>query len=471
MKKTVNVNHRINHLLKASLFSFLSFIIVGCDDSSSQVSQPQPENRIGIWERQGYGDILQVDDSGALLYQYTQTSCLQSEYVDNHELADIFTQASLSEDENELTVRQAENPAFVTQFKRLIQLPEVCSDSQIITAHSPAITFEHFWQTFADHYAFFDKRGVDWQAVYEQYQPLIHENLTEQALFELLSEMLDPLDDGHINLISAFEDFSPEKYKGVTKALLEAFAKQSEYDDIQDYADILSQQYNHNLSNYFDENSEVDSEVFRWGIIDNSVGYLRIRAMVLDEDNSVASNISALTKIMDQAMAALADTQAIVIDLRDNNGGDDAIALAIAGYFIDQPIEVVSKFARTEHQQTPVISASVAPASSVYSNPIAIISASDTASSAEVFLIAMKARSEVFIVGENSNGALSDTLSKGLPNGWQFTLSNEVYLDQAGQSFEVTGIVPDSYVSVFSIASIAKGENVALEAALQILGF
>ena len=37
-------------------------------------------------------------------------------------------------------------------------------------------------------------------------------------------------------------------------------------------------------------------------------------------------------------------------------------------------------------------------------------------------------------------------LDKTLPNGWEFSLSNEIYLDNNGKNYEHTGITPDILV-------------------------
>lgn len=79
--------------------------------------------------------------------------------------------------------------------------------------------------------------------------------------------------------------------------------------------------------------------------------------------------------------------------------------------------------------------------------------------------------SPVTIIGEPSNGALSDVLDKALPNDWSFGLSNEVYLDQSGKSHEVTGIIPQTEVVLYSIDDLENERNSAIEAGLKILGF
>ena len=63
-------------------------------------------------------------------------------------------------------------------------------------------------------------------------------------------------------------------------------------------------------------------------------------------------------------------------------------------------------------------------------------------------------------------GILSDILGKPLPNGWSVGLSNEVYLDAEGVSFEGAGVTPDSEVPVFSVEAIQAGVDPALDLAL-----
>ena len=61
-------------------------------------------------------------------------------------------------------------------------------------------------------------------------------------------------------------------------------------------------------------------------------------------------------------------------------------------------------------------------------------------------------------------------LGKTLPNGWLFTLSNEVYRDSLGVSHEAVGRAPEVAVPVFSLADLNAGRNSALDKALTLLG-
>ena len=69
------------------------------------------------------------------------------------------------------------------------------------TASLPEQSFESFWQTFEDRYAFFKLRGIDWQAAYNKYRPMVNKNTTDDSLFAILSRMVAPFHDDHINII------------------------------------------------------------------------------------------------------------------------------------------------------------------------------------------------------------------------------------------------------------------------------
>ena len=46
-------------------------------------------------------------------------------------------------------------------------------------------------------------------------------------------------------------------------------------------------------------------------------------------------------------------------------------------------------------------------------------------------------------IGSHTNGAISDALQKTLPNGWHFSLSNEIYTDNNDKYYENIGIPVD----------------------------
>ena len=50
---------------------------------------------------------------------------------------------------------------------------------------------------------FLEAKGIDWDAVHDKYSPLIIPTMSNDDLFDILSQMLYILKDGHVNLSSA----------------------------------------------------------------------------------------------------------------------------------------------------------------------------------------------------------------------------------------------------------------------------
>jgi C-terminal processing protease CtpA/Prc len=79
--------------------------------------------------------------------------------------------------------------------------------------------------------------------------------------------------------------------------------------------------------------------------------------------------------------------------------------------------------------------------------------------------MAMKACPKLTTLGETTLGILSDNLYKRLPNGWEISLSNEVYEAPNGRVYEAIGIAPDVEALVFD----PKGFGVAVDRALDLI--
>lgn len=67
-------------------------------------------------------------------------------------------------------------------------------------ANNPEAIFENLWTTFNEEYAPFEERNVNWQVQYDNFRPLVNSTTTDDELFSIISQMLTPLDDGHVTL-------------------------------------------------------------------------------------------------------------------------------------------------------------------------------------------------------------------------------------------------------------------------------
>jgi C-terminal processing protease CtpA/Prc len=97
-----------------------------------------------------------------------------------------------------------------------------------------------------------------------------------------------------------------------------------------------------------------------------------------------------------------------------------------------------------------------------------LLTSSLTVSAGEVFALAMSALPTVTVLGEPTQGILSDNLFHRLPSGWEVSLSNEVYETLDGRCFEGVGVPPASPLPRLGaeiLADLGAGLRIAVDRA------
>lgn len=76
-----------------------------------------------------------------------------------------------------------------------------------VSGNTPESNFESLWKIIDEQYCFLDYKnqeyGLDWNEVHSRYAQRITPSMTSAELFEVLSDMVNELRDGHVNLSSA----------------------------------------------------------------------------------------------------------------------------------------------------------------------------------------------------------------------------------------------------------------------------
>ena len=86
-----------------------------------------------------------------------------------------------------------------------------------MSIRDPEKNFELLWETFNKRYPFFQLRNVDWKKQRDTYRPRVTSKTSDDELFEIFCQMLDPLNDGHVELKTKASGhrkkrfFTPEK--------------------------------------------------------------------------------------------------------------------------------------------------------------------------------------------------------------------------------------------------------------------
>lgn len=483
--------------MKQPLYTFIAttFLITlslsGCNDSDHNDDYyitGDAKDYYGTWEQVGYGNVWVIDSKGAQRFQHTRQTCTQLPFLSNAELEAFPVGQSLIDkkikvNKQSFSALPLTDASFRRYFTRMDKLPAKCQADQLITTATPTQQFEIFWHSFNDYYAFFDKRGVDWQQQYTTYQPMINDAMSQEALFSVFSDMLAPIDDGHIALSAGGErGFSPEQPAQLTKDLQYGFQQQSEISTFEEYEARTHFAIRQVQASYLRDLKQAGGpdaapqKVTSWGKINGDIGFIQVDRMVGISNtlpgpgiNFVEEDLAAIKEIMALAVTDFKDVKALVIDVRSNEGGLDNVALAIANHFARERKQVLTKYTNNWQGRTRNVHAYLNPTSQQLHVPIAVLSSDLTASAAEVFLLAMRSIPEVTIIGERSDGVFSISMDKQLLNDMEVSLSNEIWLDHQEQNYEVSGVPVDIAVTAFDLDGFGNGKDTALEAAIDHL--
>lgn len=438
--------------------SILALIFFSCETKSQEVQQATKttaaENINGVWESIGYGRILEITDTTIYMYDINKVSCIPSDEVPRTYAENIM--GFSMNNKNILTIQMEINSY---EFTRLPKLPDLCTSITKEQKEDPLHNFESLWYTFQEQYSYFKERNIDWNAMKAKYQKQISSETTPLELYLILDEMLEELNDGHVGipvpdeLEEAYEAYKKEKNKTAKKTARAPI-------DIDEVTGDLMKQYVANVNDYH-------YGIVRWGTINEDIAMIQVNGMMImanydlpldDEEKAqevyemqseesahyAKDEIEGARFIMDSIIRNIKNTKACILDLRFNGGGHDEVALEILSHFTNKELEVFSKKAFvSEGKFTKPNIISIQPAKEIYKGQLYILTSHLSASATEILVLSsLVATPEAIRIGSNTEGIFSDILDKTLPNGWEYGLSNEIYLDTKGVNYENIGIPP-----------------------------
>ena len=307
----------------------------------------------------------------------------------------------------------------------------------------PEKTFEVFWQTFEDNYAFFKLRNIDWKATYKKYRSEVDAATTDDSLFSILSQMVAPFYDDHINIIiPGKKQFTSEK----PSPFLKEFPDESSRDSL--WTAVNTTLYKNGFDTLKSIGPEYRGKSLFYYSHSHTYGYIRIeRCFVSDETEDDTKADSALAgRIFDSVLQQMKNSKAIILDIRTNIGGNDEFAYAIARRFVTNKILGHSKQSRISGTErfTALEKWYITPQSKTpYTNPLIVLTNDQTASAGDVLAMIMKAVPQAILIGENTLGIYSDMYGFELPNKWLVSLSNQKYFSSKMVCYEGKGTPVD----------------------------
>ncbi|WP_459996070.1 S41 family peptidase [Prevotella dentasini] len=305
-------------------------------------------------------------------------------------------------------------------------------------ADTPTDNFEALWKTLDEHYCFFTQKGIDWNEVHTRYARQFDASMTESQQFEVMARMLSELRDGHVNLYTAF---NTSRY----------WSWHEDYP--KNYSDSLERIY---LKTDYLIASGLD-----YTILDDNVGYIRCESF----QNGIG------TGNLDRILLYLQACRGIIIDVRNNGGGNITNAEILASRFTNEPLTVGymqhktgpghNDFSAMERQ-------TLRPGKGIrWQKPVVVLANRSVFSAANEFVKYMKCCPQATVVGDRTGGGAGLPFSGELPNGWGVRFSACPMYDKDKNLTEF-GIDPDHKVSLAD-SDFRQGRDTIIEFARRLL--
>lgn len=310
-------------------------------------------------------------------------------------------------------------------------------------ANDPRGNFDALWTIIDEHYCFFAEKNVDWDEVYVKYSCKVSDKMTGEELFAVCSDMLNELRDGHTNLAAPFD---VSYYR----------AWWSDYP--QNFDRRLIRQY------YFNFNY-LTAAGMDYGILPENVGYMYY--------GSFSSTIGEGN--LDYILSYFSTCDGLIVDVRDNGGGDMTNVGTLVSRFIGQRtlagyISHKTGPGHDDFSEPYAYYYDPAPQGRVmWGKPVVVLTNRSTFSAANNFVSVMKQLPGVTIVGAATGGGSGMPYSSELPCGWSVRMSACSVLDASGNTTE-QGIDPTEGCAVdMDPLSAIDGRDTMLDFAVSVL--
>lgn len=294
--------------------------------------------------------------------------------------------------------------------------------------------FEALWKIMDEHYCFFEYKDVDWDDVYARYSVRISDNMDNDALFNVLGEMLAELKDGHVNMTANHNVARYWKW----------------FEDYPDNFDSKIQK------NYIGTDYGIAGGL-RYKILEDNIGYIYY--------GSFSSGIGEAN--INQVLDRMAICDGIILDIRDNGGGLLTNSDKLASHFFNEKTLVgymMHKTGKGHSDFSKPYEIYVEPSNGVkYQKPVMILTNRSCYSAANDFVNAMTYAPKATIIGDKTGGGAGMPFSSELPNGWSVRFSASPTLNAKKEHIEF-GIDPHIKVDMTD-EDILKGIDTIIEKA------
>lgn len=311
-----------------------------------------------------------------------------------------------------------------------------------VSGNTPQANFESLWKIIDEQYCFLDYKqaeyGLDWDNVHEEYAKRITSSMGWEALYEVLSEMVNELRDGHVNLTSSI---GTSQYRS--------------------WFDSFPKNFNDSIQSIYLGKDYTQSSGLTYQILENNIGYIYCSSF----SNGIGDGN------LDQTLNRLAICDGLIVDVRDNGGGNLTTAQKLAARFTNEKTLVGYMCHKTGKGHSdfsapkPVY---IEPSSGIrWQKKVVVLTNRRAFSATNDFVNSMQQFPNVTVLGDKTGGGSGLPFSSEIPCGWSIRFSASPMFDPSMNQLEF-GIDPDIKVDMTS-EDLQQGKDTMIEEACRIL--
>ncbi|MBA2504254.1 MAG: hypothetical protein H0V27_15375 [Pyrinomonadaceae bacterium] len=404
-------------------------------------------------------------------------------------------------------------------FANLTQTAKSDASINGLTGKERVEAFEKIWRTINEKYYDAKFNGVDWNAVRERYRPRVEAAQSDEEFYSLMRRMTGELRDAHTRFLSPRQRQQRKRLQATSAGVIISEVEGTPVilsvgtDSDAARAGVLPGMVVRTVDDkpIAERIKEVRDEIVASsseramrlliysrllaGEPDTTVMLGLVRADGTPLDVTLTRRIaSAAPKVtarllpsgyayikfnrfhdpvaneIKEALVKFKDAPGLILDLRNNGGGDGEEALRIAGFFFNEKVSFGRILTRTGKPPSALFGLIKFPkefqagrkGGQLYRAPVVILVNEASGSASELFASALQEQSRASVVGTQSCGCVLGVLEhREVKGGGEFTVSEIAFLTSKGRRLEGDGVTPNETVAL-TLADVRSGRDAAL---------
>jgi hypothetical protein len=322
--------------------------------------------------------------------------------------------------------------------EKVLMEPTAKTDSKSI--------FNEYATLVKEKYAMLEFKKVDIQHLQDSISNTISSELTEKELFDKLTIITQRLKDGHTHLLKNSDD-------GYT------------YDFISDFP--VGFHYGILADNYLAKSIAPNIKAIEGGDIGHKIVY-----GFTPQSSEIAYmwipswNVELSDDEIESVFSEVKGAKALIIDIRQNTGGNPGLATKFASYLTDKTIYTGCEKFKTGPGTNDFSSSKIylepSNSSNKFLKPVAVLTDRYCYSASTTFSYSVNPLEQVTFIGQRTGGGSGGVSDGFLANGWEWALSTSEFIDYQETHLD-NGFEPDISVA---LDTLDKTQDEVIERAL-----